>query len=443
MGKRFRAYSLAFFFLLAICGDCSRSYDEELVIISPHSPEIRREFSIGFSQWYYKQTQKTVGIKWLDVGGTGEAIEYIRSRNADKKQAGGVDIFFGGGNFPFVKLQQQGLLVPHTLPDSLAASIPAQINGVPIRGDSSLWYGAAISGFGIIYNKEIARLNRLALPHTWQDLAKPECFGWVVSGDPRYSGSIHMMYEILLQAYGWEKGWEIIARMGANIQTFTKGASTTAKAVSIGQAAFGLAIDFYAFIEIERYGRDRLGFVLPESETVVSADGIGILKNAPSPDVAHAFLDYVMGEGQKLWILKTGEPGGPAENALCRFPVDSTLYEIDSDKLSVTTNPFKLKSALPYNASLGGRRWAILGDMIAAFIITPHEQLKRGWEKALRNGISHKQIRECLTIDIDENEALELAAKWGDRDFALKRVRLMNEWTKRAKNRYEQLASNR
>ena len=147
----------------------SRLTDKELVIISPHSPEIRAEFSRGFSRWYQKQTGKTGAVNWLDIGGTGESIEYIRSRNAEKRQAGGVDIFFGGGNFPFFTLEKAGLLARHIPPDSIISHVPPDINGSPIIGNDSMWYGAAISGFGIIYNKNLVppeRSNKLIIIKT-------------------------------------------------------------------------------------------------------------------------------------------------------------------------------------------------------------------------------------------------------------------------------------
>jgi ABC-type Fe3+ transport system substrate-binding protein len=423
--------------LAVLCG-CRKTADRELVIISPHSPEIRAEFSAGFSRWYKQRTAKIVEIKWLDVGGTGEVIEYIRSRNSGKRQAGGVDVFFGGGDFPYIKLAHDSLLVAFFPPDTVLSAIPPDINGAPIRGDASLWYGTAISGFGIIYNKEICRLNGLPFPDRWEELALPRFHGWVSSGDPRYSGSIHMMYEILLQAYGWEKGWDVIMRMAANVQTFTKGAGSSAKSVSIGQAAAGLAIDFYAFIEIERYGKERLGFVLPKNQTVVSADGIAILKNAPSIDIARMFMEYVLGEGQKLWILKKGVDGGPVFNALCRFPVDRRLYALDTAAVSVSGNPYELPMALHYNAALGGRRWAMLGDMLAAYIITPHEDLKQCYAAMAAGMVPAEKMARVFRVDITEKEALALASEWGKRDFALKKIKIMNEWTSAARKRYRQ-----
>lgn len=428
-------YSLLVALVLAVTG-CRDGVDDELVVISPHSPEIRSEFSLGFAQWWEARTGRTAAVRWLDVGGTGESIEYIRSRNAEKRQGGGVDVFFGGGNFPFVLLRKQDLLATHAVPDSILANIPRSLHGVDVYQDDSMWYGAALSGFGILCNREVARRNNLAIPATWTDLAARECLGWVSSGDPRYSGSIHAMYEILLQAYGWEHGWEIVARLGGNIQTFTKGASTAAKEVSTGQAAFGLAIDFYAFIEIQRYGADRLAFVLPEGESVINADGIAVLRNAPSPDLAGAFVNYVLSAGQALWILRPGLPGGPDHYPLCRFPVDSTLYTRPAEDLTVTTNPYATAPSLDYNAGLAGKRWSILGDLIAAFVITPHQDLKRCWAEVRRRGLTPQQYRRYFAIELDEQEVLALASDWNSREFAARRIKLMNTWTAWAQKRY-------
>ncbi|MFH1708571.1 MAG: ABC transporter substrate-binding protein [Planctomycetota bacterium] len=428
--------------LAAVCAaglGCGRPAQDNLIIISPHPNEIRQEFEEGFADWYKQKTGRGVGIDWLDVGGTGEAVKYIVSRNTERLQAGGVDLFFGGGDYPFVKLGKEGLLVPHILNDWTLARIPPQINGVAVYQPDFSWYGAALSGFGIFFNKEVMKLRVLPLPNHWEDLARRECFGWVASGDPRYSGSMHMMYEVLLQAYGWEKGWNVICRLGGNTQTFTKGASSAAKDVSLGQAAYGLAIDFYAFIEIERYGATRLGFIHPEGETVITPDGIALLKGAPHPDTARAFIDYVMSDGQKLWILRPGLPGGPRHMAPCRFPVDATLYDLPPAQRAVPVNPYAITNTLSYDGGKGGRRWDIMGDLVAAYVITPHAELKACWEECIRQGVSDEACAAFLRVDVTEAEAFELAQSWGKPAFADRRVQLMNQWTRSAVERYRKV----
>mgnify|MGYP006288923621 CR=1 FL=1 len=421
--------------LAAVSAGCGRDYRDELVVTSPHSPEIRNEFARGFSDWYLEKRGKNIDVQWLDVGGTGECIEYVLSRR-EKGDDTGVDIFFGGGTFPFIRLEKENMLEPYVLRPRISAKIPAAIHGDPVYSPKELWYGAALSGFGIIFNRAILDDSGLPEPKTWKDLAQPECSGWVSSGDPRYSGSIQAMYEILLQAYGWEKGWEIIARIGANVQNFEKGGSSAAKNVSRGQAAYGLSIDFYAFGEIARYGRDRLGFVLPEGETVVNPDGIGLLKNAPNEKAAEDFIEYVLSEGQKLWMFRKGVKGGPVEKTLSRFSVDETLYDADPEKLAVTMNPFKIKSALDYDESRAGKRWSILGDLIAAFVIVPHRELKESWQEIIRQNLPEEEYARFFRIELTEARALELAETWDDKENAEKRIKLMNTWTENARQRF-------
>ena len=61
------------------------------------------------------------------------------------------------------------------------------------------------------------------------------------------------MYEIILQAYGWDEGFALLTRMGANIRSFPKGGSQTPKDVAIGEAACGLAIDMYGLAQIAHH----------------------------------------------------------------------------------------------------------------------------------------------------------------------------------------------
>lgn len=409
---------LAVAFCCLLCG-CGRQAPLEINIVSPHIPEIRKEFSDGFTAWYAARTGKQVLVRWLDVGGTGESIEYVKSRNDPKNPVGGVDIFFGGGDVPFFTLAKLDLLAPCGLPDSVIRNIPQELNGVTLYSPESLWYGAALSSFGILCNLEAAKRNGFQIPRTWADLAGPELAGWVATGDPRYSGTVHVMYEIILQAYGWEKGWEIILRMAANSKEFFKGASGTAKSVSLGQTAFGLSVDFYAFAEIERFGRDRLLFVLPESLSIVTPDGIGLLKNSHEPEIARAFILYVMTEGQKLWMFRQGEPGGPKHAALCRMSPDSTLYRAGAQSLAVTQNPFTAVTTRAYDGRLTGKRWALLNDLVASFLVANHRELRRAGNRNLR-------------MPVTEKEAMALAPGWGDKDNALKRIQLGTQWQKTA-----------
>jgi len=281
-------------FVVVIVNISLASAQDRLVLLSPHWKGIEDEFERGFKAHYLRETGRAVALEWLDVGGTSEVLRFIRSEFSNKPAGIGIDILFGGGLEPYLALKKEKLLRPYVLPHELLKNLPQQLGGVPLYDPDYTWYGATLAGFGIVYNKAVLDLVKLPIITTWEGLASPPVFGWVGSSDPRKSGSVHMMYEIILQAYGWEKGWRIITGMGANTRNFTNAASQIPKDVTTGEVAYGLAIDFYAWAQVDEAGADKIGFVMPENLTIINPDGIGILNGAPNPSVAEAFVRFVI-----------------------------------------------------------------------------------------------------------------------------------------------------
>ena len=103
-----------------------------LTIISPHPDTIKTEYGGAFSTYYQNLTGQPVNIKWIDVGGTTNDVNYIQSNFAATPNGIGIDLFFGGGVDPFVALADQGLLVPYQIekPANLT-QIPATLGGIP------------------------------------------------------------------------------------------------------------------------------------------------------------------------------------------------------------------------------------------------------------------------------------------------------------------------
>jgi ABC-type Fe3+ transport system substrate-binding protein len=409
---------------------------DKLALVSPHWEGIQYEFENAFKSHYLRETGRTVELEWMDAGGTSEVLRFLRSEFRAKPNGIGIDIFFGGGLDPYLALKQEDLLEPYVLPPPLLEKIPPRLGGVPLYDPDYTWYGASLSGFGIIYNKAVLRLTQLPVIMTWADLALPVAFGWVGSSDPRKSGSVHMAYEIILQAYGWEKGWQILTALGANVRNFVNSASQIPKDVAIGEVAYGLSIDFFAWAQVNEAGADKIGFVMPANLTIIYPDSIGILKGAPNPEVARAFLRFVLSEaGQKLWLMAKGAPGGPRKYQLNRLSVMPSLYETDPNKMAVKLNPFSLQSDFAFDAKKGADRWAIVNDLIGALIIDQKQLLNQAWKTALASGLTESEWRRLAAMPVSEKEALELAqTKW--QDPALRNQKL-NDWIHFARAKYQ------
>jgi len=411
---------------------------KDLIIITPHSETIRTEFEHGFRRWAAETHGYDVQIEWLDVGGTLDAMKWVADRFKQLPDGINVDLFFGGGVDPFFEFRDRGLLQPCSLPEDVLSPIPQTYAGMELYDAKQRWFGACLAGFGIMYNKPVLEALHLPEPRTWADLGKPEYFTWVASADPRKSGSMHMVYEIILQAYGWEKGWEVVASIGANCRGFTGKASDVPKDVSTGEAACGMAIDLYALRAIAEAGSDRLAFRLPDGLTVVNPDGIAMLKGAAHPEIAQLFIEFVLSEpGQKLWVLRAGAPGGPKVHQLYRLPLIPGFAQRFGNDAVVEFDPFEFEGGADFDPEKKNKRWRILNDLLGACIIDAKDELAAAWEHIRALPEDDARRRELLAPPLSEDALMRLAAdKWDDASF---RAETMADWSRTARAKYRRL----
>ncbi len=412
---------------------------DRLILLSPHWQGIRLEFTDAFQRHYRETAGRDVELQWLDVGGgSSDIIRYIESQFTVKPLGIGVDMVFGGGTDPYIYLKDKGLLAPYRLPQAILSDIPPDIAGHPLYDADHGWYSASLTGFGIITNRAVMKKLGLPEPKTWTDLARPEYFSWVGCADPRKSGSAHMAYEIILQAYGWEKGWQVITAIGANARGFTSAAGQIPKDVTAGEVACGLSIDFYAWAQVRIYGPEVVGFVLPRDLTVVNGDAVAILKGAPNRGVAEAFIAFVEGEaGQRLFMLNRGEPGGPVRHDLAKFSVVPRLYRELEGRTSVALNPFEWmrSGGFRFDAEKAALRRTIVDDLIGTLIVDRRAELAAAWRAALETMPAAEAMGRISAMPVTEAEALAIARRglWSDAAF---KNRTMKEWSEYADVRY-------
>jgi iron(III) transport system substrate-binding protein len=410
-----------------------------VVIISPHNESIRTEFQEGFSRWHSEHFGSPAKVDWRDVGGTTEALRFVSSEFASKPGGIGIDIFFGGGPEPYLFLADKGLVQAYRPPAEVMAGIPQNHGGVEIYDPEFRWFGAALSSFGILENTRVQRLTGLPFIEKWIDLTRPELFGWVGAGDPRKSGSMNTMYETLLQFYGWEKGWDILNRIGGNVRRFDLYSTSTAKDVTLGETAYGLAIDFYGFTQVAIGGRTNVAFVLPKDFTALNADGIAILKGAPNLLTAQRFIDFTLGvPGQKLWFVEKGRPGGAVHESIDRMCVRPAFYTELKDVSNIQFSPFELESAFHYDSQLARERRDVVAALIGALLVDTHDELKQAWSALLKRGSTAEDLARFATVPITEAAAMSLAKnQWKNPAI---RTRLKIDWQSWAQEKYRKIA---
>jgi len=413
-----------------------------LVVIAPLNSAIRDEFGAALSAWHCLHYGTPVKVDWRALGGTTEIMRYLKAEY-DIADSCKMDVFFGGGVYDHAIAERQNLTEPAweegqepkdiINPDQL----PISMGGEVWRGKN--YYSAALSSFGICYNPD--RLQDIGIttpPTQWSDLTDPRYRGTLGVADPTKSGSIAKAFELIVHTgcskavaeagftkddirrleriikeeglpsedegkneeltryqaaveKGWLDGIRTLQLIGANARYFTDSAGKVPVDVSSGDAAAGIAIDFYGKVQAESVGRGELGirnyelgigkkdlkvslteaqrhggeneeleipnsstipnsqflipnyssvpsclcekkerliFVAPTGGTSVNGDPISVLRGAPNKELARRFVEFVLGtEGQKLWCFRIGTPGGPTHYALRRLPARREFYE--------------------------------------------------------------------------------------------------------------------
>lgn len=430
--------SAVFFVAWIFLHSATGSAAERVVILTPHVDAIRHEFGRGFARWHEKRFGEPAEVDWRNVGGTSDALRFLLSEFANKPEGIGVDILFGGGQEPYLVLVDKRLALAYDPPAGLLDGIPRTIQGMEVYEAKHRWFAAALSSFGILQNTRVQRLLGLAAAHRWEDLAAPTLYGWVGAGDPRNSGTMTVMFESFLQAYGWEKGWQMLACIGGNTRNFDRVSSSTAKDVTLGETAYAFAIDFYAPSQIAVAGRTNMVFVLPDDFTAVNADCIAILKGAPHRATAERFVEYVLSEeGQRLWFLPQGHPGGPEQFAIERMSIRPDFYRRYLGVSHIDFSPFELKQSFIYNANLGRDRREIVASLAGALLVDPHPELKAAWRSIIRGGMRPDQVALLGQVPLTETDALRLASgEW--KKPAVRNAKKI-EWQNWARQKYRKL----
>lgn len=340
----------------------------------------------------------------------------------------GIDVFFGGGTYDLERQAQAGRLIDSGVmkqhPEWFTeAVIPRRVGGEDYWHPEGLWIGTVLSSYGIIFNRDaLARLGITREPERWEDLADPRLVGEVGLADPTKSGSVAKAFENIVQQQmqrrlnaglpevdavraGWLDGLRLIQRIGANARYFTDTSQKPPIDVAAGNCAVGLCIDFYGRQQQEAVRRrnraERVGYVTPAGGSVASVDPMALLRGARNKAVAAAFIEFVLSmEGQKLWNLKPGTPGGPVHFALRRMPVRRDFYaipELTALRSDPEESPFEQRDPLVYREAWTGRLFRELAFVIRVMGQDTHRELVSAW-RAIQSASEANKARALAEL---------------------------------------------
>jgi ABC-type Fe3+ transport system substrate-binding protein len=346
---------LAPLFLAALAFAAAPLYAKDIVIVTSFPKELFENYKKAFEA-RNPGTTVVINSKQTNAG-----VTYLRETKA-KPEA---DIFWVSAPDAFQTLKNDGLLEKYAPPQELMAKIPAKIGNFPVHDADGTYFGFAISGYGLMWNKNYLAAKKLAAPKEWTDLGNSRYFGHLVISAPSRSGTTHLTVETILQAYGWDKGWALLLNSGGNMGAITERSFGVPEAVVSGQYGIGVVIDFFGLSAIA--SGQPVDFVYPSLTSVVPAS-VAIVKGAPNMDGAKAFVNYLLSEPGQMLLFSTD---------IARLPVVPELYAKGPANYP---NPYKTKmGGVDFNDQLSSGRRDIVISLYDHIITFRHKELKDAW----------------------------------------------------------------
>ncbi len=375
-------------------------------VITRHPGEILNKAKEEFLKSDIAKKYNIVNVKFYSYDPT----LWVNAINAAARKGNNIDVAWGGGPTLFDNLYEAGLLAPLEGPvvEDALSQIPDTYAGASMKrvGDDGrvYWVAASIASFGFTVNHKVLEKYNLPVPKRWADLASyvyaktlvEENKPVIAIADPTRSTSNTRMYEIILQAYGWEAGWRNLTLIAAN-SLIEGGSADVRDDVILGRVAIGITIDFYGYTAMQT--NPDTEYILPAGESIVNGDPIALLKTSKHQEAAKAFIAWVLTEGQKIWFDPNINrlPANPDAFNLPEGQARQDLKEIYQKISKVKGIEFNDTLALLYEKGMQFYFKTVLVDL--------NPLLKEAWKKL---------VELYMEGRISKSEFEEYAKKLGD-----------------------------
>ncbi|MBL8808351.1 MAG: extracellular solute-binding protein [Rhodospirillales bacterium] len=221
--------------------------------------------------------EKATGLK-ADVvkAGSGDILNRVRAEAANPK----ADVIWSVG--AELLAANSDLIVPYRPKefDMIADAFKSDAPWLPYAGIMNVF---------VVNTK---KLKPDEYPRSWTDLAQPRFKNLVSYADAEKSGSAYMQLNTFLTIYGDNAaGWAKFKQLFANMNV-SASSGAVPRFVNDGEASVGITLEDNAYLFLKNGG--PVAIVYPEDGTSVIADGMAVVKGAPNPAGARAFIDWAM-----------------------------------------------------------------------------------------------------------------------------------------------------
>lgn len=192
------------------------------------------------------------------------------------------DVFTTSNLSHALNLKSRDLLMPYR-PEGIVNLIPEFQNSDP----DDMFQAAMASGVGLVYNSN--EVSDEEAPRNWLDLLDPKWQDKIAIGHPGFSGFVGIWAVKMRELYGWE----FFERMEAQRPYIGRSIIDVSTTTAAGETVVGAASNGSSLIAASRGNPVKVNY--PTDGTVVVTSPTCILSNAPNPNAARLFSEFLTG----------------------------------------------------------------------------------------------------------------------------------------------------
>lgn len=255
---------------------------------------------------------------------TGEVLAQVRAEAGNPK----IDVWWGGTGDPHLIAASEGLTVATGVDTSgllgWAQNMAEMSDGRAI--------GVHVGLLGMLYNKDVLAEKKLPAPACWKDLAKPDYKGEVTVSNPQSSGTAYTQLATIVQLFGEDEAFKLLADIGANVNQHTKSGSAPGKMAARGETT--IAVGFmHDMVNLKKQGFP-VEIVSPCEGTGYEVGAVSVINGTRNMEAAKKWVEYVTSAEAQSRGLEVGVfniPSNPGSATDPAAPDMSTVKLIDYD----------------------------------------------------------------------------------------------------------------
>jgi iron(III) transport system substrate-binding protein len=230
----------------------------------------------------FERLHPDIDVRWLDLGSQ-EVLDRLRLERVNPQ----ADLWFGGPSTLFQRGVAESLLAPYrpTWADHVDSDAV---------GPDDFYYPVYRTPAVIVYNRDAVPDS--IVPHDWDDVLLPRWRDKVLIRDPVASGTMRAIWGLIIerslrQTGDTAQGMAWLRRLDG--QTRTYALSPALLDAKLARREGLVTLWDLPDVLIARSKGMPFGYTFPTSGTPVIDDAIALVRNAPHPEAAKEFIEYV------------------------------------------------------------------------------------------------------------------------------------------------------